>query len=108
MKTIFILLLIHSGINAKSKFWVTFGPEKVILKVYKGGFLNSDCNECEAKKLVGKRVKIGQSESARRSPYSIACKKHGGKVVIGKLYSGNQQSFCRMSDKSIVSTNTLL
>jgi len=110
LKLIILLISLSFSLSsqAKSKFWVKFGDKKINLQVINSGFINQNCDKkCLALSLVGKAVEISSSadDAVNKNPFSIACKKLGGNVRIGKLYSGNSQSFCFMKDKSILSTN---
>lgn len=107
MKVLVLTLLIFSSIFAQNKFWVKFGDKKIALKVIDGGFINIDCDKCKAFEIRKTEVNIRKKRLKERNPFSEACRYHDGKVIIGKLYSGHSQSFCRMKDKSIISTNVL-
>ncbi len=107
---IFLIIATFSfSLQADSKFWVKFGKQKVYLRVTGSGFINKDCKNCLAKALIGKSITLSNSkESDFKNPFSVACKKLGAKVRIGKLYSGHSQSFCFMKDESLISSNLII
>jgi hypothetical protein len=90
-----------------SSFYVNFGSDKIELKRVESGFLSLGCSDCKAMKLIGKKVILNRRDYYLRNPFSVACKKLNGEVIIGVLYNGNTQSFCQLSDKSILSSNLL-
>tara|TARA_Y100000389_G_C17064630_1_gene319009 strand:- start:187 stop:513 length:327 start_codon:yes stop_codon:yes gene_type:complete len=100
-------LLISTPAIAKSKFWASFGSEKKNLKVIQSGFINENCEKCQAKGLLSKSASLKKENIKLKNPYAVACSKLNGKVRIAKLYSGHSQSFCFMPDNSFVSTNLL-
>ena len=104
---LFACLLHSTTVFAKSKYWVKFGKKTKELRLVKPGFVNLNCDECSAIKLLDNIISVSQKESSNKNPYSVACNKKDGKVRIGKLYSGHSQSFCFMGDKSFISTNIL-
>ena len=106
-KFIPLFILISSISLAKSKHWVTFGNEKINLKVIESGFISENCQKCKAKSFINKIAKVSLDQIKLKNPYSVACKNLGGKVRLGKLSSGNAQSFCFAKDNSMVSTNIL-
>ena len=77
--------------------------------------LSSDCfnseDTCEALKAMKKKLKLtfAQKElSGGKNPNSLKCSKgHQGRVLILKDDDGNENSFCRFSDGSLVSTSDL-
>lgn len=92
-----------------SKFWVQIGKTKIHLSLFNGGFIEESCKKkCVAYTLLNQKVKDDvKIDEVSKNPKSEKCKKLGGVVIIGKLYSGHSQSFCQAKDKSIVSTNIL-
>ena len=92
---------------AADKYWVSFGKEKVSLQAKGSGFITKDCKKCKALSFTKKEIQLTQAEINLKNPFSVACKKAGGKVRIGKLYSGHSQSFCFAKDETMISTNIL-
>lgn len=103
-----IFLLSYSALAQKKDFWVTFGPEKVVLQRLRNGFINHDCKKCQASASPLLNVKVSAEELINKNPGSVHCEKREGKVIIGKLYSGHSQSFCQFKDKSLISVNIFL
>lgn len=100
-----ILILSLNTFPFKGKFWVKFSNKKVEISRYKDGFISKDCEDCLAKRSTIKKVNIDSMNKDQLNPYSLACKKVNGKVIIGKLYNKNSQGFCLFEDKSLVSLN---
>lgn len=93
---------------SKDKYWVNFGKKKLQLRVIESGFVEKDCQKCKALTFLEKSAELNQENINYKNPYSVACRKLGGKVRIGKLYSGHSQSFCfHPKDNSFISTNIL-
>jgi hypothetical protein len=106
-----ILLIGLFSLNSyafSTDFWVRFGAERMNLKRIESGFVNGKCKSCDALKLKEKTAQISKEAVKFKNPYALACKELNGKVRIGKLYSGHQQSFCfSQKDSSFISTNLL-
>lgn len=108
MKRIVVLMCLTSlNSIAADKFWVRFGKEKITLRVKGSGFITKNCKKCKAIAFMEKEIQLSQEEINLKNPFSVACKKAGGKVRVGKLYSGHSQSFCFAKDGSTISTNIL-
>lgn len=106
---LYLSFFVSFSVSAKSTtYWVTFGPEKVVLQRTGKGFINSDCSKCLASAAPLLNVKISPQELINKNPGSVHCEKRDGKVIIGKLYNGHSQSFCQFSDKSLISVNIFL
>jgi putative hemolysin len=64
---------------------------------------------CEIKALTAKARKLPFElmPDGGANPASLKCKKVGGRVVLLKDISGDENTFCRAKDESLVSTNAL-
>ncbi|MCT4641143.1 MAG: hypothetical protein N4A33_02525 [Bacteriovoracaceae bacterium] len=105
MKALLIFSFFISHLYA-GKYWVKFANDREKLSRINQVLINFNCNKCQASKYLKYVVNLNYNEIKYINPYSIACKKVGGKVRIGKLFNGHSQSFCFFSDNSFISTNT--
>lgn len=70
-----------------------------------------DRNSCDALKQFDKAIKTkmkSNSIGTSASPGVIMCEGLGGDVVIGQDTEGNENSFCKFKDQSLIDCGTLM
>lgn len=112
MKIVLLLLISLNAFALNRPEVFVFGRNNIFFEERrKDLYLNKSCKDekCLAFKLTKEKIKFPKLKGYQANPTSYTCKNElKGTVIIGRDLKGNEQSFCRLSDKSMILLNSAI